>query len=804
MNERSFGGRSRTYLGLGLVALTTLSIQIALTRLLSYVTWYHLAFFAISTCMLGMTAGAVSAYVRPDPRPERLARDCLYYGLLAALAVAVLCLLPIERGSANFAAVTMLLMMTVLLAAPFYFAGRVIAQVLAMPEFPSGRLYAADLGGAALGCLFVLAAMSTLDVPSLLVLCAGMAAATGAVFHRKARMPLLVGGLLSALALANGLMADPIFRAQYVKGGKAPNVAAELISRWNSFSHVVALKPVLGQPAYWGEAPRAPYHGPVEAIWFFIDGMAGTPMFRSDRNADLSFLQYDVTNVAHFIRPRGPVAVIGVGGGRDVQSALLFGHEHVTAIEVNPIIVDAHRKQFASYAGVAGNPAVNLVNDDGRSYLSRTAERFSVIQMSMVDTWAATGAGAFSLSENGLYTVEAWRMFLQRLSGNGVLTVSRWHNPDNLGETGRVLSVAMQALFELGVQKPALHLAMITTGNISSLIVARQPLTDGDIGMLAAQAERLGYVVAVLPDRPAAHPLLNGLLNAGDAAELQRVALASHSVYNLVPSTDDSPFFFNMLKAGAVISAIQVAEMGDASSGVIVGNLLAERTLVVLIATSLALALLTIIGPLLAAGRARTLREPGFLSAAILFSSIGLGFMFVEISLMQRLSAFLGRPAYALAILLFAIILSTGAGSLLSDRLSSATARRLAWLASPAIALLPAALGAVIGQLEAASMPVRIAASIALILPFGLLMGLFFPTGIRLSRAAGFGDTAWFWALNGVCGTVASGGAVYISIHFGISTTLWCASACYVVAAAALWKIGSVNLPDTPATRTAA
>jgi spermidine synthase len=170
-----------------------------------------------------------------------------------------------------------------------------------------------------------------------------------------------------------------------------------------------------------------------------------------------------VTNVAYFLRHQGGACIIGVGAGRDVQSAILFGQKNVLGIELNPIFINLLEKQFRDFAGIAGREGVRLVVDDARSYLSTSEEKFAVIQMSMIDTWAATGAGAFSLSENALYTEEAWDVFFRRLSDDGIFTVSRWHNPDDLGETGRVVSLAVASLLRMGITSPEKHLAMVTT-----------------------------------------------------------------------------------------------------------------------------------------------------------------------------------------------------------------------------------------------------------------------------------------------------------------------------------------------------
>ncbi|HTN94696.1 MAG TPA: hypothetical protein VMJ33_08955 [Gallionella sp.] len=786
-------GASRYYLGLSLVALTTLSIQIAITRLMSLVTWYHLAFFSITLCMLGMTAGAVRVYIKPIPELNSIALECLGFGLTAAISVLVICNVPLQLFNEDFTFSPYFIGATILLMAPFYFSGAIVAQILSQPELPAGRLYGSDLFGASFGCIVVLVAMTVIDVPSLMLMLGGVAALAGVVFDPHSKLIKLVGGVLVLAAVVNAAMPEPWLHARFSKGGRLPRASIVDVSKWNSFSHVLILKPTERMPFYWGKSPNAIDTGKIESSWMAIDGLAGTPMFRYSSNGDVAFLKYDVTNVAQFLRPFGHSAVIGVGGGRDVQSALLFGHEKVTAVEVNPIIVNAHKTRYASFAGIAGNPAVNLVIDDGRSYMARSNERFALLQMSMVDTWAATGAGAFSLSENGLYTVEGWKIFLKRLDDTGILTVSRWHNPSNLGETARLVSVAMMSLFESGVADPAAHLAMVTSGKISTLIACKSPLSEQDVATLRQVVDDYNYTMAFAPGIESSNPILRNMLSTRNSGELVRFAGTVDLPYNILPSTDDSPFFFNMLKAGSVfdgMSAVrQSGSLRNTVGGVLSGNLLAEFTLIALIAISVFLALLTAIVPLLVAKRTAELKQAGFLPSALLFSMIGLGFMFVEIGMMERLSTFLGYPIYALAILLFAIILSTGIGSFVSDRLSLQTIRKVVACIIPMLIALPYMLASIIQAMESSGLAARIAVSILFIVPFGLVMGMFFPTGLKLTRKMGFTDTAWFWALNGVFGTVASGVAVYISIHFGISTTIYCAAVCYVIAVAAMSKM---------------
>ncbi len=772
---------TRAYRGLFLIAFSSLALQVALVRLLSVTTWYHLAFFAISTAMLGMTSGAVQVYLRAeeysgDRLPDAVRRACLGYAIGMLPVLLVLCLVPlgIHRGSMTLFA---FLMTTVAAALPFHFAGTAIAALLTrQASLPIGRLYASDLAGASLGCLFVLGGLELFDAPSVILLSGGIGALAASCFPRKAdagaarRPETWLAVLLLAGGVVNSLGPEGI-RPLVVKGRQIEPATDYLIEKWNSFSRIAVYPRKTAAPHYWGPSPMAP-DTRIEQHWMNIDGEAATIVGRFNAPEDIEYLRYDVTNAAYLLGRKGSACIIGVGGGRDLQSAWLFGHRPVTGVEINPVFVGLLRNEFRDFAGL-DRPEVRLVTAEARGWLSRNPGNHAVIQMSLIDTWAATGAGAFSLSENALYTVEAWNVFFNRLQDDGVFTVSRWHAPGKVGETGRMLSLAVATLLRERVEDPARHLALLTSGRISTLVMARAPLTQTDLATLAAGADSLGFTVTLLPGRAAADPLLGRIAASRTPSELQ--AAIRDEALDYSPTTDENPYFFNMLRLG------NLGEAFAAREGVLRGNLSATLTLLGLLASLLIVALATVALPLLLGRRSEQgrARWPGMLY----FSLIGCGFMLTEIALIQRLTVFLSHPIYALGILLFTLIASAGAGSFLSDKLPVA---RAPWMFAPpvvvAIALLalPSLLGGLLEALVTAPLSVKIPVSVAVIFPVGLLLGLFFPAGMRLARASGSGDTPWYWALNGIFGVVCSALAVLISIYAGISTNFRLAALCYL------------------------
>lgn len=772
------------YIGTFLIAFTTLGLEIALTRLLSVATWYHLAFFAVSTAMLGMTAGAVTVHLLParysrDRLCASLGDASLGYALVTPVSLLLLCLLPLRMEMTVMSALAMLLA-TIVCSAPFYFSGVALAAVLTRHPLPVGRIYASDLIGAALGCLAVLGGVEMLDVPSLILLFAaiGVAAAWAFSWNERRYGPRRFAAwtlvLLLLVVPLNAWSPDGIAPV-FVKG-KLEDPSRHLYRKWNSFSRVVVEKGGLSRPQLWGASPKMPPQVPVMQYWMNVDGDAGTTLRRFRSRDDLQHLLYDVTNVAYYLRPRGGACVIGVGGGRDLHSALLFGHRSVVGIEVNPVFIDLLNGPFRDFAGLADRDGVRLVADEARSYLARSDESFSIMQMSLIDTWAATGAGAFSLTENALYTVDAWTMMLDRLRDDGILTVSRWFSPEDLGETGRMSSLAVAALLRSGATDPGRHLAMFTAGNIATLLVAKRPFSSDDVAMTREVSSHLGFALALSPDTPAGEPLLRSIVAARTAAALQ--AAVADAPLNYEPPTDDSPYFFNMLRLDRLSEAFR------ASPGVARGNLTATLTLMALLLCLAVVCLATIVLPL-ALQRRRAGATAGrgmFWPGALFFSLIGAGFMLLEIGLLQRLSVFLGHPTYALGVLLFTLIASTGCGSLLSERLPLGARRFVLALPCGMAAAILAAwqlLPGIMTRMVAASLPARAIASVALLLPLGLLLGLFFPCGMRLARRGADDATPWYWALNGIFGVLCSALAVLISIYAGISANFLLAALCY-------------------------
>ena len=770
------------YAGLALIMLSTLLLEIVVSRLLSVVTWYHLSFVAISVAMLGAAAGAVAVFAAPDRfRPDRTSRDLALWAGRFALAVPLSHLLslaiPVPGGQGwTPMDVIVLALVLAVIAVPFAVSGIVTTLALTRTHAPVGRLYAADLIGAATGCLVAVWLLDHTNL-STAAFAAGATGAVGAICFRRAAgldTGLVVpGALVLALAAAMNVADEPV-HVLYPKNRQAWTVPV-LRSLWNSHAHVLVLAPRQGPAYYWGPGQGAEAFATQQAF-VLLDGEAGTPMTEWDGNpASLDWVSYDVTALPYQIRKGGTVAVIGVGGGRDILAAIWSQSPAITGVEINNNIIallDTHHRRFTR---LADHPGIRLVHDEGRAFMTRTSDRFDVIQMSLVDTWAATGAGAFTLSENGLYTQEAWRIFLDRLTPTGVLSVSRWFSPQRASETSRLMALAVAALLERGVARPLDHLALVARHSVATLLVSTSPLSEEDLRTLAATSEARAFTVLASPQQPPSDARLNAIVRSQSMAEL--ATATADDFYDYRPPTDARPFFFNMVRPAAWWRASTVTD-----GGVIAGNLRATSTLIAILGVSLAFVVGTIVVPLAVRGRPAL---PGRRLTAGLayFAVIGTAFMLAQVAFLQRFSVLLGHPTYALVVVLFSMILFAGLGSFVSASVLGPGGRRFGMCAA-ALGIGLVATGLFIAPLCAVAvawpLAARVATVLAVIGPLSLLMGLGFPHGARLVQQQDPEALAWMWGANGAAGVLASIAAVMVSMTLGIESNLLLAGAGYV------------------------
>ncbi len=787
--------RFHVYAGLFMIALSTLMFEILLTRIFSVVTWYHFAFLAISIAMFGLTVGAVWVYLCPNYFRKELTNYHLGLSSLlfsATIVLSFLAFIEIQIKSTESS-----LLAFGIISVPFVFGG--ICVCLALTRFPQnvGKLYAADLTGAATGCVVLIPVVDIAGGPTAVFVVALIGSVAAFLFTRRTEFKTLGStALVWSIVLAAFVVIhvdlvqkqSPWVKLKWVKGEKE---GPSLYEKWNSYSRIRAFgNPEIPMKPYsWGISPSYDQRKTVREIALNLDANALTVMTGFDGDlVKLDFLKFDIINMAHYLRKDARVLVIGVGGGRDILSALAFEQKSIVGVEFNKDIIKIVNEKFGDFTGhLNKHPKVAFVNDEARSYVERSKDEYDIIQASLIDTFAASTSGAFALTENSLYTVEAWETFIHHLSSDGILTFSRWYPRSGFpAESVRLMALASTALKRVGVEQPQKHLVMVAcavcpsqNSGVGTLLLSKRPFLDSELDTIERLSDKLQFVIPQSPRR-SIYPLLSTIAAAEGPTQFKES--------NISAPTDDSPFFFNF----------NFLRDGFANIGRISGYQSPAIILATVLVSVLFLTVLCMIIPLVLTTEKKALS--GAWPFFIFFAAIGLGFMLIEMSQLQRLTIFLGHPTYALSVVLFALLLSTGIGSYFTQKTSDSTLRgsgvRGLLILLCVLFLFGVGTQHAVDTFRGSATPVRILVATGILIPIGMVMGMAFPFGIRLASINRLSKiTPWFWGINGATSVCASVLAVAIALSFGISAAFWTGFLFYAASLLAfLWASrGGVN-----------
>ncbi len=795
----------RQLLGITLTSMGCLALEVVLTRIFSVTLWYHFAFLAVSLSLMGSASAGVCVYFFPQlTQGERARRAIGWAALLLALSIPVTLFLylqfPFEilldtAQGIGGQQVFWLMLMLLNLAIPFFLSGLVISLNLTVFARQAGRIYWADLTGAALGCLVSILLLERFGGAGAVLAIAAILAVAGVVFSfeplpRRGRFPMPVPAwrsLFVALPIFGLLLGNVRSDWLVINTQKGGGVEAERVyERWNAHSRVSVYE-TQNYPFFWsiGEAQWdtvIAQGGTFRHALLLIDAVAGTPIQGFDGALNqVEFLRYDLTSFVYHVVENPVTLVIGPGGGRDMLAALASGAPHVTGVEVNPAVIDAVRGPFAEFSGhLYERPDVTIVVADARGYIASSRGQYDVIQASLIDTWAAGGSGAFALSENSLYTREAFRTYYERLTDRGVMTVSRWYQPDRPAETLRLVSTALAGWAEAGVAQPAEHVAIVarlTSGaeseGLATALFKREPFTPAEVAGLQERAEGLGFTVLYAPGLDPFEEV-GAFLTADDP----RAFVAAYPL-DISPATDDRPFFFNLVLLGDLFS------LDLNQSFVYRVSLEAIYILGGVIGVTLLLSALLVLVPLTTTQHRFSLKRSSF-PLLFYFALLGAAFMIVEIPTIQKLTVYLGRPVYSLAIVLFTILLFSSLGSLVSNRWQGEQLRRRIRLLFPLLALtiIIHALTSLwpLPQTLALPFAARLTITLVLLAPPSFLMGMPFPLAIRWVGQRDKAFIPWLFGINGVMSVCGSALATALSLHFGFRVTLVIAALLYLLA----------------------
>jgi SAM-dependent methyltransferase len=751
----------------------TLILELALTRIFSVVFYYHFAFLAISIALFGLGAGGVLSYrVRANGRPLFAVLGAVSLG--NALVVAASLWLILRLAGEQFSGVRGFVSLGVVYlsaALPFVGSGAVLSLVIAETVERVDRVYFYDLAGGAVGCLLFIPFLNLTGGPGAVLSAAVLFAAASAVWFglagSVARRAVCVG---LALVLVGLILYNKSTRVIDVTAAKGSLLSDEIFVAWNSFSRIAVKKNADGS-------------GLTVAI--DADATTAIPAFDLDHPAagDSAALKRHGPGFPYLIRPGAKALVLGAGGGWDVACAIAGGSRDVTGVEINPIIADTvMRKRFRKESrDLYFRPEVRIFVEDGRSFVRRTSERYQVIQATLVDTWASTAAGAFALSENNLYTVEAFSDYFRRLEPGGILAFTRW-GFDPPRESLRVLALAREALGAAGRNDFARHVIVArekverrkSPGATDTVIVSRDPLDGATVERAVREADAGGFDLLYWPGCRRENDFA-AFVEARDPGAFYR----SYR-FDIRPVSDDRPFFFYTVQLREIWRFLSATSHDAADYQV---NLAVPTLFSLLLVSVVATLVILAAPPLFHGGHVRP--APGLSKFLVYFACLGAGYILVQASLVQRLVLLLGHPTYALTVVLFTMMLASGLGSYFSRRLTGAW--RHAAAASAAVALLVALLAAVIQPAmgAAATWPLglRLGLAVALVGPAAFFMGIPFPSGVgRLARLHPEA-VRWAWSVNAAASVLGSSVSIVLALYAGLRSTLLAGALLYVLAA---------------------
>jgi hypothetical protein len=531
---------------------------------------------------------------------------------------------------------------------------------------------------------------------------------------------------------------------------------------------------------------------------FTQDGGAGSLLvdLQHDQETRDAFLESTIWAGPYLARnaPGSRVLIVGLGGAPDVLTALHHHAAHITGIEVNGSAIDLVRGPYAQFLGDPyRQPEVTVHHLDGRSFLERSGQRWDVIQMTGADTYSAAAAGAFVFSESYLYTLEAFERYMSSLSEDGVLSITRF-GPEAL----RVITSEMAAMRDLRISDPDKHLVVLGQGIAINVLFTRRALGRDDVAGILARVETsqsehpriripvyeaMGFGISTPVEvlyAPFATvltgfaPLIQSYTAGREAEELARVPI------DVSPVSDDRPFFFQFLSVRDLGRLFRPGDLNYFARGL-------RAHLVFLMAIAV-IAFVTTLVPLIR----RHVSGVGLPRIAVYFSALGLGYLFVELTLMQKSALFLGHPTNSIATTLLSLLLSSAFGSAWASRALERLhpPERLARLAAgSAAALLIVAqivLHPLFVRLLPWPLPARVVALAAVISPLGFVMGVPFPMGLRLMQVRGEAAIAWALGINGFASVVASLLAVPLAMWASFSAVVAVAAVLYALAVFAL------------------
>jgi len=791
-----------TYIAIYLVSTAGLTYEISLTRLFSLMQGYHFAFMVISIALIGIGAGGAilmpgswSKKFHPGSFHATLAGLFSISSLLCYIAANHLLFDPVKAAWSK-AEFLKIFMQYIFLSAPFISVGMIISSAMKSMPDRIHRIYLFDLAGAATGCLLVLGVLGHTSGEGAIIISSILALAASLIFHlpggiRTLIIPFIAFTLVASLIFGPGRLMEPRI-SPYMGLSSALNFpGGRLVKTINSPSGRLD---IIDSPAV-RSAPGISlgYNKPLPPqMGFTINGGGLRTVTRSE--GDLSYLKHLPMSLPYRIIEKGDTFVIDAGGGMGLLLAMEQADGSVSGSETSGVIMDAMRGPLADFSGMIYKKT-GVLHGAGRHVLKDMGRSFDIIQIELTDTLGSSSSGIGGLQESYGLTAEAFGEYLDHLNDGGLISASIYLLPPPRGEL-KLLSTIVKALETASGREAEKSIVAIRSWGVATLLVKKGYFDSAEILKIKRFCTEEGFDLIWYPgmkreeanihnrfETPIYHDLFTRIMKKDG-----RDIFLDEYIFDLSPSTDDRPFFSQTFKMGRMLETYETA--GSKWGILIEGGYL----LPIIFIQSLFASILLILAPLFIS-KERSAHLGTLLPTSIYFAAIGVGFMFLEITLMQKLIPALGEPVYAISAVLFSILISSGLGSYISGRyrLIRANALKLLIFLPFLILIYAAYIGLVVEAISSPPLLIRFALTFLFLLPLGMIMGIPFPRGMTLLGERHKGLIPWAWCVNGSFSVISSVLAMMIALSFGYSTVLLLAALSYAIAWAALMRLRQIT-----------